>query len=93
MTTLREWFDQFTTETGEQVEVVLVGDELTTYATARSTEIDRVFDDGYGLAECPPFCAWSPSWVLFPAQYDGAEWLSRVPRNPIVHEPVQPGSS
>ena len=41
------------------------------------------FDDGYGGAEGPAVLAWTETRVYFPAVYDGAEWLSSAPRNPV----------
>lgn len=45
-------------------------------------ELDREFDNGYGLPEGAPFTAWSDSWVYFPEEYDGAEHVGSAPRNP-----------
>lgn len=53
--------------------------------------LDKEFDAGYGGNESPNLCAWSKSWVLFSDNYDGAESLEWVPRNPIDHEPARPG--
>jgi hypothetical protein len=53
--------------------------------------LDRKFDTGFGGNESPNLCAWSPSWVLFSDDYDGAESLCWVPRAPVDHEPVRPG--
>ena len=94
-TSVRKWLDEFTANSGEPVEVILIDGALWQYDQydQEPSTVDRVFDAGYGRTYCPPFCAWSASWVVFPAQYDGSEWWERVPRNPIVHRPVQPGGS
>ena len=49
------------------------------------------FHDGFGANETPNLCGWSESWVVFSYNYDGAEGLRWVPRNPISHEPIRPG--
>jgi len=90
---LREWFDDFTSKTGEQIETVLIDGELWPYDVAPASVLDLVFDDGYGSTQSPSFCAWSASFVVFPVQYDGAEWWDKVPRNPTIHNPIQPGGS
>ena len=43
---------------------------------------DRKFYDGYGSSEGEPFTLWTKDRVYFPGVYDGAEWVSSVPRNP-----------
>lgn len=47
--------------------------------------LDREFDAGYGCAEGGAFCAWTEKRVYFPVQYDGAEWVSSVSREPDGH--------
>lgn len=110
--TIREWFDNFTKETGEEVEVVCLGggrwytDEkdapysgwpeypvrtVTPIADLNPSVLDHAFDDGYGGTDSPNLCAWSPSFVVFSDQYDGAESIQWVPRNPIDHDPTRPG--
>jgi hypothetical protein len=42
----------------------------------------REFDDGYGILCGLPFTIWTNDYVYFPVRYDGAEWVSCVPRNP-----------
>jgi hypothetical protein len=44
--------------------------------------IDYDFSDSYGGEEGFSFTAWSKDKVYFPVCYDGAEWISWVPRNP-----------
>lgn len=50
--------------------------------TISDDELDREFDDGFGMTLGSPFTAWSENWVYFPICYDGAEWIGRAPRNP-----------
>ena len=57
---------------------VLIGNTLL------ESEMDVEFDDGYGGSEGIPFTAWSKDRVYFPVVYDGAEWVSSVPRNPCT---------
>jgi len=45
---------------------------------------DREFDGGYGGSEGCSFTAWGGKYVYFPTVYDGAEWISFVPRNPCL---------
>ena len=45
---------------------------------------DREFDGGYGGSEGCYFTAWGGKYVYFPTVYDGAEWISFVPRNPCL---------
>lgn len=42
----------------------------------------RRFDDNFGCEEGEPFTLWTSSRVYFPVVYDGAEWVSSVPRYP-----------
>lgn len=44
--------------------------------------LDRSFDCGYGITHGEPFTLWTTARVYFPAQYDGAEWVASVPREP-----------
>lgn len=44
--------------------------------------LDAAFDNGYGSAEGEPFTLWTKSRVYFPTEYDGAEGVASVPRNP-----------
>lgn len=50
--------------------------------TLTEEELDIPFDDGYGGTEGKPFTLWTKNRVYFPVQYDGAEWVDSVPRNP-----------
>ena len=109
MTTLRQWFDEFTDTTGEPIDYIVFGrfprwdhdDERNTWPTTPNTLtrfsnlsddiLDRRFDDGFGGNETPDLCAWSDSFVIFSDNYDGAEGLLWVPRNPKAHQPIRPG--
>jgi hypothetical protein len=97
MRSIHQWFEQFHDNTGEyptQVAVFLAPDaryyalceepiEPAPYDYANPPEwAVRKFDSGFGCAESPAFVAWSENYVLFPATYDGAEWLDWKPRNP-----------
>ena len=53
---------------------------------------DKKFDDGYGGPEGVPFIAWTEDKVIFCSCYDGSEWLSVLPRNPVeTYEPTHIG--
>jgi len=52
------------------------------YITLSEKELDREFDDNYGLKEGEPFLLWTKNRVYFPVCYDGSEWVESVPRNP-----------
>jgi hypothetical protein len=61
---------------------IKIGGHLYAWADAPAELLDEKFDDSWGTAEARPFVAWSERWVYFPVTYDGAEWVSKVPRNP-----------
>lgn len=44
--------------------------------------LDAEFDSGYGGADGCHFTLWTKRRVYFPVQYDGAEWVASVPRDP-----------
>lgn len=50
--------------------------------TLTKDEMKVKFYTGFGGTEGKPFTAWTKNWVLFPVQYDGAESVGYVPRNP-----------
>lgn len=52
------------------------------HKTLTDAEMDVFFDGGYGVAEGIPFTLWTNLRVYLPVQYDGAEWVDSVPRNP-----------
>ena len=64
------------------------GEDRIIFCTLSDSELDVKFDDGFGGHEGQPFTAWSEQRVYFPAVYDGAEWVSSVPRNPC-NEPTE----
>ena len=45
-------------------------------------DLDKPFDDGFGIPEGVPFRAYSNDWIYICTEYDGAESLVLVPRNP-----------
>lgn len=50
--------------------------------TLTEPELDVEFYPGYGGTDGQPFTLWTTRRVYFPCCYDGAEWVSSVPRNP-----------
>jgi hypothetical protein len=46
------------------------------------TWLDFLFNSGYGGANGAFFTVWTENRVYFPVGYDGAEWVTSVPRNP-----------
>lgn len=44
--------------------------------------LDHDFEAGYGQYGCPPVYAWTESWVIFVADYDGYLSVRRLPRWP-----------
>jgi hypothetical protein len=45
-------------------------------------ELDRRFDTGFGCTWGTPFLLWTEERVYFAVEYDGAESVGSVPRNP-----------
>jgi len=68
----------------EKIGVVLTWEEAKPF-------LGYTYDSGYGGAECHAITAWTPTRVLFVAQYDGSTWLDSVPRDPLAHQPSMPG--
>lgn len=103
----KTWFEKFTKATGETPMQIVFGtsdyveDDMSGWPIYpnRMYVFDdlpqeffyKEFDDGYGGNDTPNFCAWSPNYVIFSDNYDGAEDIQWVPRNPIVHKPIRPG--
>jgi len=58
------------------------GEDTILQCTLTDEELDKEFDDGYGVSQGKRFSAWSKKYVYFPAVYDGREWVERAPRNP-----------
>ena len=56
--------------------------EFVVYSSLSESELQRNFDNGYGIAEGIPFLLWTSTRVYFPVQYDGSEWVDSVPRHP-----------
>lgn len=96
-------------EAGAPIEAVVIGhniyfddetrpipthqlDVVLTWAEARPL-LDYEYEDGYGLPDCHAITAWTSERVVFVSQYDGATNVESVPRNPVAHEPITPGSS
>lgn len=50
-------------------------------------DFDRKFDGGFGIEEGIPFYLWTKNRVYFVCTYDGAEWVSSVPRRPTRETP------
>ncbi len=50
--------------------------------TLDDAALDRRFDADFGGINGAPFTLWTKARVYFPAQYDGAEWVASVPREP-----------
>lgn len=50
--------------------------------TLSEDELDVVFNDGFGWAEGKPFTVWTHKHVFFPVDYDGAESVGCVSRDP-----------
>lgn len=57
-------------------------DEMIT--TLSEDELNREFDESYGIEKGAPFTAWCGDWVYFPICYDGSEWVGHAPRNPCA---------
>jgi hypothetical protein len=59
----------------------LAPDVLMTWEQVRPL-CDREYSTDFGAQECPDFCAWTPTRVLFIHEYDGSTYVRTVPRNP-----------
>lgn len=59
--------------------------------TIDDSGLDVEFDDGFGAACGESFFAWSKEWVYFCLEYDGAESVGCVPRNPSGVKPYHVG--
>jgi len=59
--------------------------------TLTEEELNREFYSGYGGEEGVRFTAWTQNYVLFPACYDGAEWVESVPRYPCEEKTFHVG--
>lgn len=102
MATLRAWFYDIEARTGETPTHYTLGGNEWGYNSELwpaqygawpppDSILDTEFDSGYG-GECgPAINAWSPSWVIIKATYDGSEWLTTVPRHPSADAPSSVG--
>ena len=52
------------------------------YCTLADEQLDKEFDNDYGLENGEPFTCWTLRRVYFPACYDGREWVESAPRHP-----------
>ena len=57
-------------------------DDLTFSAGNVNYLLDKEFYGGYGSAEGDQFIAWSKDYVYFTREYDGADYIDYVERNP-----------
>lgn len=49
----------------------------------------REFDAGYGSPEGEPAIGFSERYVYIKVQYDGSEWVEKIPRHPeFVESPI-----
>lgn len=55
------------------------------YADIDDAEFAAPFDPGYGGENGCWFTAWGKRWIYFPASYDGAEWIAKVPRSVCLY--------
>ena len=76
MTTLREMIEEALSRAGE------TWGDIIYLAIKDTASLDKEIDAGYGYAQAAPFTAWTERNVYFPAEYDGNEWVTWVPRNP-----------
>lgn len=51
-------------------------------STISEDEMNREFNNSYGIVKGIPFTVWTANRVYFPADYDGSEWCASVSRNP-----------
>jgi hypothetical protein len=97
MATLRGWFDELADEIGKPSWICFGAESydldkfedwdvelgvLIPFGQVPASVLDREFDDSYGGTESPSLVAWTADHVVFSVCYDGAEWLSYVPRDP-----------
>lgn len=64
--------------------IVIETDEGPKSVTLDSKEMKKEFDGGFGCNDGASFTAWGSMYVYFPVNYDGAEWVGYVPRNPCL---------
>lgn len=74
-----------------QIEMDLYGESLSDIvsSTISEDEMNKEFNNSYGLIKGTPFTVRTANRIYFPAGYDGAEWCVSVSRNqggkPISH--------
>ena len=78
MTTWRKEFNELFKTTGDKME------DLTFDLAFDIKNLDRKFDGGFGYTDGDPFIAWSKNHVYFSREFDGADYIDYVPRNPTV---------
>lgn len=75
-------------ETWEDVEHMVFGSASPPWRGADTERcdpqvaLDVPFDNGYGGTEGRTFTVWTHTRVYFPTEYNGAEGVASVPRNP-----------
>jgi hypothetical protein len=74
-------------ETWADVVAVALGPCPNNYGREEEVEpsepsMDTIFDCGFGGANGCAFTVWTTHRVYFPVEYDGAESVASVPRNP-----------
>ena len=82
MATIREWLSEsnFDWEKGTIIYQEVNDEDYPGWGEVKHTSIiennhpvlDKVFDDGYGSADCPRFVAKDRNNMYFPEQYDGS---------------------
>ena len=75
-----------TTTCKEQIkgEMKFYGESLSDIvsSTISEDEMNREFNNSYGIVKGISFTVWTANRVYFPADYDGSEWCASVSRNP-----------
>ena len=64
----------------------LVSGKVITWAEAAPL-LDYEYSQDYGGVDCNAITAWTATRVIFVGCYDGATWVTSVPRNPRNHIP------
>lgn len=67
-----EWENEGTGETWDDI----------ISCTLTDAELDTEFDSSFGHTNGIPFTVWTKDYVYFPHEYDGAEDVAFVARNP-----------
>jgi hypothetical protein len=77
-----ETFDDVVHSVAGGRENIWEDDESKKHIPAPDNWLDVVFNDGFGGPEGHPFTVWTGKRVYFPTEYDGAESVDSVPRDP-----------